>query len=135
MPERAAIKIEGLSLFQRKLKALDAEAPKMLKTVQLAAAESALASILPLVPVGTGALGNETGALRASVRAGASRRSGYVKVGSAKVPYAGPIQFGWPAHNIEPQDFLYSGMLRAEPAIVREFVTGLAALLRTVGVA
>ena len=30
--------------------------------------------------------------------------------GRKAVPYAGPIHFGWPARNIEPQPFLYDAL-------------------------
>lgn len=49
----------------------------------------------------------ETGALAGSTRATASQREGAVLAGSRSVPYAGPIHFGWPRHNIEPNPFLY----------------------------
>lgn len=127
MPARAAIKIEGMSLFQKKLKAIDPELSKQMKLVHREAAETAKAVIIPLVPVG------DTGDLVGSLRAGATLRSGYVKVGSAKVPYAGAIQFGWPAHNIAAQDFLYEGMLRAEPAVTKEYEKGLTTVLRLIG--
>ena len=33
-----------------------------------------------------------------------------VLAGRSRVPYAGVIHFGWPAHNIEPQPFLYEAL-------------------------
>jgi hypothetical protein len=37
----------------------------------------------------------------------AGHESSAVTAGSRSVPYAGPIHFGWPRHNIKPQPFLY----------------------------
>lgn len=50
---------------------------------------------------------NLTGALSRSVRPGSNKKAGYVTAGRKLVPYAGPIHFGWPRRNIEPNTFLY----------------------------
>jgi hypothetical protein len=36
--------------------------------------------------------------------------SGKVRLGNSKVPYAGAIQFGWPARRIKPQPFIYQAL-------------------------
>jgi hypothetical protein len=52
-----------------------------------------------------------SGKLQRSIRPGATQRSGFVKAGSAvRVPYAGPIHFGWFRHHILPQPFLYKAL-------------------------
>lgn len=35
--------------------------------------------------------------------------------GGAAVPYAGPIHWGWPSHNIEPQPFIAAAAQDTEP--------------------
>jgi hypothetical protein len=48
-----------------------------------------------------------TGALAASIRrAKGSTKAATVRAGGARVPYAGPIHFGWKKHGISPQPFL-----------------------------
>jgi hypothetical protein len=47
-----------------------------------------------------------SGKLGASVRAGASRTAGVVRAGSASVPYANPIHWGWHTRGIAAQPFL-----------------------------
>lgn len=47
-----------------------------------------------------------SGALAGSLRASRIARGVAVKAGSAKVRYAGPIHYGWPAHNIRAQPFV-----------------------------
>lgn len=49
-----------------------------------------------------------TGALVQSVRGSGTARASIVRAGGAKVPYAGPIHWGWPRHNIIGQPFLTS---------------------------
>jgi hypothetical protein len=51
-----------------------------------------------------------SGKLAASIRDGSTQRMGRVRVGSASVPYAGPIHFGWPARKIKPQPFIYDAL-------------------------
>ena len=52
-----------------------------------------------------------TGTLRNSIRTGKHRYGFVIRVGSkAKVPYAGPIHFGWPKRRIKPNPFLYDAL-------------------------
>ena len=48
-----------------------------------------------------------TGKLRGTIRVRATKTSARVAAGSGVVPYAGPIHFGWAAHNIAAQPFLW----------------------------
>lgn len=62
-----------------------------------------------LIPKMRSAAPKLTGALARSVRAAKSTRAVSLRVGSeVRVPYAGPINFGWPARNIKAQEFIYS---------------------------
>ena len=47
-----------------------------------------------------------TGRLGTSVRAARQAKAAVIVAGSAAVPYAGVIHWGWPAHNIAPQPWL-----------------------------
>lgn len=51
-----------------------------------------------------------SGALRDSIRGTGSVKVGQVRAGKAKVPYAGPIHFGWPRRHIKPQPFIYDAL-------------------------
>lgn len=61
-----------------------------LKGVNREAADIALRSVLPLVPVGN------TGHLKQSVRVRATMKAGVIRAGRKTVPYAGVINYGWP---------------------------------------
>lgn len=52
----------------------------------------------------------QTGRLRDTIRAAATVKSGRVRAGFKRVPYAGPIHFGWRARDISPQPFLYDAL-------------------------
>lgn len=51
-----------------------------------------------------------SGRLAGSVRAARQASGAIVRAGRSSLPYAGVIHFGWPAHNIEPQPFLYDAL-------------------------
>ena len=55
---------------------------------------------VPLAPVGV------TGRLVKSIRQGKAKTQAIVRAGSKPVPYAGVINYGWPARNITPVHFL-----------------------------
>lgn len=129
----AQTRVSGLREVTSKLKMLDGTAPAEVKLLNRGAAELAVPVIRALVPIGNQPNDPHPGLLASSIRAGASQRSGYVAAGSAKVPYAAPRNFGWPAHHIDAALFMQRGALHAEPAITAEYARGLTSLIRRVG--
>lgn len=55
-----------------------------------------------------------TGTLSATVRGSGTKTAGVLRAGFAKVPYAGPIHWGWPSRGITPQPFLSDGAQSSE---------------------
>lgn len=103
MTDKPVIKVEGLARLSRQLKALDQGLDKETTVINRAAAELVAETARTKVPRRTGRLG-------ASIRAGATKRTASVRAGGARVPYAPPIHWGWPSHNIAPQPFLYEAL-------------------------
>lgn len=60
-----------------------------------------------------------TGKLIANYRTGRAKGKAILYVGSARVPYAGPINFGWPARNIQPTNYVSRGDTVAAPKAIR----------------
>ena len=95
--------VEGLSEFRRELGRIQEErewTTELRKTNKQAAGliVDRAAPGMPLL----------SGRLAGSLRALAGQTHASVAVGNnTGVPYAGPILFGWPARNIEPQDPIY----------------------------
>lgn len=85
-----------------------------LKQVNRQAAQIALPAVTGRTPV-------KTGRLQRSVRVGATRRAGVIRAGSKAVPYAGPINYGWPAHHIQPRLFVNNGVAATENAWMRVY--------------
>lgn len=97
------IQIEGLKETQKALASMSDDLKDEMKPTHKAAAEVIVEGSKRYVPV-------RSGRLATSIRAVATRTSGRVRAGSAAVPYAGPIHFGWPARRIKPQPFIYDAM-------------------------
>lgn len=57
-----------------------------------------------------------TGALAGTVRPSGTKTRAVVRAGFARVPYAGPIHWGWPARGIAAQPFLSDAATSTEPA-------------------
>lgn len=71
-----------------------------------------------------------TGRLGGSMRAGRAKSRAVVRAGGARIPYAGPIHFGWPAHNIRPNPFLTDSLAKHQGQAVDMLDAGLAGILR-----
>jgi len=95
--------IEGLREVQKALNKFSDATRKEMQSTHLKAAEIVVGASKRFVPI-------KTGALAQSIRPAAVMSGGRVKVGSASVPYAGPIHFGWPARRIKPQPFVYDAL-------------------------
>lgn len=83
---------------------------KELKEVNRQAANIALPAVRSLAPRG------KTGRLASSVRAGATQKAGVIRAGRKSVPYAGVINYGWPARRIKPRLFVNNGVASTEGA-------------------
>lgn len=113
MPRRPAIEVEGLKELR---KALDeaADDAQDLKDANREAGTVVVEEAKSLVPV-------LTGRLQASIRATGAKAGSTVVGGRASLVYAGVIHFGWPAHNIEPQPFLYDAVDRRRDEVMDRY--------------
>jgi hypothetical protein len=95
----ARVQVRGAAEFRKAMKGMGADL-KDLTAANKEAAKTVLEAAKENSPV-------LSGQLRASGRAKATRTSGRVMFGGSTVPYAGVIHFGWPAHGISPNPFMY----------------------------
>lgn len=56
-----------------------------------------------------------SGRLASTTRSGNAKAQSVVRVGSARVPYAGPIHWGWPKRNIEARPWVVDAAHDTEP--------------------
>lgn len=94
-----AVKVEGLRELRKALTQIDPELRKELKTINRKSVDPVYRRALTEVP-------KRTGRLASTIRILGSQRAGQVAAGRKSVPYAGPIHWGWPKHNIAPNPFL-----------------------------
>ena len=114
--------IEGLREVQKALNKFSDATRKEMKSTHLQAAEIVVGASKRFVPI-------KTGALAQSIRASAVMTGGRVRVGSASVPYAGPIHFGWPARSIKPQPFIYDALDTRRGEVSRLYEKRIAVLM------
>lgn len=110
------VRVEGLKEVQaalRKAKSKDLDA--IMRTANKESATLVVNDARPHVPV-------VSGKLAASMKAQNTHRNAVIKLGTPKrVPYAGPIHFGWPARGIKAQPFLSKGIIKLRPQITERY--------------
>lgn len=95
------VQVQGAKELRAAIKrAEDVGLVRELKAAHKEAAEVVAYEAQTIVPV-------VSGRLLESIRSSGTQTAGIVRAGKARVPYAGPIHFGWRARNIEPNPFLY----------------------------
>lgn len=89
MPSGARIQVEGVSSLARAFrKAGEEGARDFLIAANKEAAATVEAAARPLVPT-------RNGSLLATLKSSGAAKGGVVQIGRARVPYAGPVHFGW----------------------------------------
>lgn len=102
----AVVEIRGLNNFLRTLRKAGDDLTD-LKEANAAAAAIAAGGARALAPV-------VSGALFSTIRSSGTKRTGVIRAGGAKVPYAGPINYGWHRRHITPTYFMNYGAQNTE---------------------
>lgn len=120
---RAAVEVEGGPQLRRAFRKAGDRADD-LKAVHKSATEVIEQEAESIVPV-------LSGALRDSIRSRVTTTGGAVLAGgTAPVPYAGPIHFGWRVRNIEPQPFLYDALDNRRGEVLQRYTEGVDSIVR-----
>ena len=96
-----ALYVVGQKRFVQTMRKAGADMQE-LKEVNRRAADIAKPEAVARAPRG------KTGRLAGSIRAGATQKAGIIRAGRKTVPYAGPINYGWPARNTFVNDAVAS---------------------------
>lgn len=107
MAKGPVVKVDGARELRRQLRAASDDLG------DLKAAHAEAGRIVE--PVAKGRAPVRSGALRASVRSSGTATAAIVRAGYARVPYANPIHWGWPARNIRPQPFAWDAIKKTQP--------------------
>lgn len=70
--------------------------------------------------------------LAATIRASGTKTAGIVRSGTKRVPYAGPIHWGWAARNIKGSFFLSDGARNTEGQWIRVYQDHLTELIEKI---
>lgn len=115
--------VAGDRQFRRQLRKLDNEVED-LKDFHTDLAELVMKQALIRVPV-------KSGTLRDTIRASGTKSKAVVRAGFAKVPYAGPVHFGWATRPapfmgwrggpIRPNPFLYDALDERRDEVIKAY--------------
>lgn len=126
-----SIRVEGLSAVVRGLLAAGLEVDD-LKDAFSAIARFGAVVAAKYTPVGSGK-DKHPGQLRADVRGNRARSKAVITAGRASIPYAGPINYGWKAHNISPAGFMQRADKDLRPWALRRLEANITTVLRKKG--
>lgn len=119
-----SIQIEGLAALVRSLQRAGVDLSE-LKDATRAAGEIVAREAEARAP-------RRSGALAGSVRAMRQVRRARIQAGTSRVPYAGPIHWGWPARHIGAQPFVSDAAQATEPQWTAQYVKDVEAALAKV---
>jgi hypothetical protein len=103
------VRVDGLRRLRSDLRKIEPKALDNVKRAYAAAAAMVAAAASARAP-------KRSGRLAASVRGNRAVSRATVAAGGVTLPYAGPIHYGWPAHNIEAAPFIIDAAQATEPA-------------------
>lgn len=114
---RLRLDAKGLNRLARSLRQAGVDMTR-LKADYKRMADVVKSAIKPEVPT-------KTGRLRRTLRDSATQKSGVVRAGGGQVPYAGPIEYGWPRHHITGQHFMEKGLMSSEDRVLTIYAQAL----------
>ena len=109
------VEITGINTLRRALVKLDDQAKQDFVRAGKEAAELVAREARVTVPV-------RSGRLRDTIRGVGLQTGGVVRAGTARVPYAGPIHFGWGRRRIHPKPFLYEAADRRVDEVLETYL-------------
>lgn len=101
------VRVQGLTQLVRDLQLLGVDVDD-LKDTMSAIADKGARYAATFAPV-------RTGHLRDTIRGNRAKAKAVVTAGRARVPYAGPINYGWPARNIAASGFMQKADAKIQP--------------------
>lgn len=111
MVNRTGTKVEGLNQVVRALQQMGVEVEDL---------KAAFAKIADkAAQVAADAAPRKSGRLAADIRGNRAKSKAVVTAGRASVPYAGPINYGWPKRNIAPAGFMQTADEQMQPVALQ----------------
>ena len=130
-----SVKTQGMRELRKNLSMLDDDFED-LKELHLDLAEMVAERAASLAPV-------RTGTLQQTIRASGTKTAGRVRAGFKRVPYAGPVHFGWATRPdaakgwrggpIHPNPFLYDALDQRRNQVFNAYFQGVKKIQRKAG--
>jgi hypothetical protein len=111
MADRVGFKVEGLNAVVRGLQDLGAEVDD-LKDAFASIADEGAQRAAQHAP-------ERSGRLAGDIRGNRAKSKAVVAAGRSSVPYAGAINYGWPACGIEPSGFMQKADEEMQPVAIQ----------------
>lgn len=118
------MRVEGARRLRATLKAAGVSVQD-LKDAHKEVADLVARAAAPAAPRASGALAD-------SVRTAGTASAAIVRAGGARLPYAGPIHWGWPARNIRAQPWLADAAAETDTAWQGVYLQAVEAIIATV---
>lgn len=115
------VRVEGARRLRSTLKKAGLDIRDDLKEAHKNAATIVSRRAAHLAPVGPDSRRHKSGQLKATVRPAGTQTAAIVRAGKKRVPYAGPIQWGWHKRNIKPTFFLTRAASDTEPTWLKGY--------------
>lgn len=121
MANETGVRIEGLDELARSMRKAGVDIDE-LKDAHWRAASIVAARAAQIAP-------QRTGKLAGSIRAARQVKRARVMAGRTSVPYAAPIHWGWPAHNISANPYMSNAAQQTEPEWTAAYLADVQAAL------
>lgn len=125
MAAQVGFKVQGLSQVVRALQEMGLEVDDLKDAFAKIAQEGAEAA--------AAAAPRKSGRLAADIRGNRAKSKAVVTAGRVSVPYAGPINYGWPSRGIEPAGFMQQADQQMQPIALRLLEDDINAKIRQKG--
>jgi len=121
----SGVRVEGLREVVRGLQRAGVDIADLKETFSSIAREGAR--------LASGFAPKRSGRLAGSVRGNKAKNKAVVIAGRARIPYAGPINYGWRKRNINPSQFMQRADADLAPRVVEMLEVGLDEAIRRAG--
>lgn len=110
---QSVVQVEGIRELRRRLRTIEGGLDD-LKAEHRWVGDYVLGRASPGTP-------RRSGRLAATGRAAGTATASIVRYGTARVPYAAVIHYGWPARHISPSQWVWNAAQRSEPVWLDHF--------------
>lgn len=122
---KGSVQVTGLTQVVRALEQVGIEVDDLKDAFAKIAAEAAEKA--------ADAAPKRTGRLAGDIRGNRAKSKAVVTAGRSSIPYAGPINYGWPTRNIKPALFMQEADRQMEPVALRMLEDEINSVIRRKG--